>query len=194
MKKILVTFLAAMMAISLAACGDNSGNGADSAGGSTSSIKDPLELLTTVWTSYSDEELFPVAGGDMSEENSTMDAPGNFGIADVDALDSSLGFPTASADKIDSAASLMHMMNANTFTCGAYHVKSGENTSELSAALKENIQNRQWMCGFPDKLVVAVVDDYVVAFFGENEIVDTFKTKLQAAYGQAEFVCEEPIA
>lgn len=49
------------------------------------------------------------------------------------------------------------------------------------------------MCGFPDKLVIVKVDDYVISFFGENEIVETFKTKLTAAYTSAETLCDEPI-
>ena len=43
-------------------------------------------------------------------------APGNFSMDDADLLDSSLGFPAAEAGKIDGAASLVHMMNLNTFT------------------------------------------------------------------------------
>lgn len=194
MKRLLLAFLAAAMTISMAACGNNSGDSSGGAAGSSSSIKDPLELLTTVWNSYSDGDKFPAAGGDMSEENNSMDGPGIFDITDTDALDSSLGFPAASADRIDSAASLMHMMNANTFTCGAYHVKSGEDSSALAEDIKDNILNRQWMCGFPDKLIIAVVDDYVVSVFGENDMTDTFASKLQTAYEQTEFVCEEPIA
>ena len=42
---------------------------------------------------------------------------------------------------------------------------------------------RQWMCGFPDKLVVAVVDEYVVAAFGAEDLVDTFMTHLNGIYG-----------
>ena len=43
---------------------------------------------------------------------------------------------------------------------------------------------RQWMCGFPDKLVVAEVgDEYVVTVFGADELVDTFMTHLNGIYG-----------
>lgn len=222
MKKLLVFFLAAALTLSLAACGgndnpaddssskdqnvsdnkepdnssddqnDSDNNESDNSG--ESSVKDPLELLTTVWNSYGDDDKFPVAGGDMSEENMTMDAPGKFGVADTEALDTTLGFPAASADKIDDAASLVHMMNANTFTCGVFHVKNAGDISDVSAAVKDNIMQRQWMCGFPDKLVIVKVDDYIVSFFGENEIIDTFKAKLTAAYTSAETICDDPIA
>ena len=110
--------MAALLTLSLTACGGKEdANGSNS---SNSSVKSPLELLTTVWNSYGDDEKFPAGGGDMSEENMTTDAPGRFGIDDTAALDATLGFPAASAEKIDDAASLVHMMNANTFTCGAF--------------------------------------------------------------------------
>lgn len=213
MKKLFAIFLAALLALSLVACGNEKSDGSDTSKDSNisdankpnsdadkpntdpgeSSVKSPLELLTTVWNSYGDDDKFPVAGGDMSEENMTMDAPGKFGIDDTAALDTTLGFPAASADKIDDAASLVHMMNANTFTCGAFHVKNAGDIADVSAAVKDNIMQRQWMCGFPDKLVIVKVDDYVISFFGENEIVDTFKTKLTEAYTSAETLCDEPI-
>ncbi len=185
MKRFFTMLSAAVLLLgTLTACG----------GGKKASAADALTLLTTVWNSYGDDEKFAAAGGDMSEENMTMDAPGKYSLDDTEALDASLGFPADSADKIDEAASLMHMMNANTFTCGAYHVKASGDVSSVADSLKENILNRQWMCGFPDKLVIDTVDDYIVCFFGENDIVDTFQSKLEAAYPSAETVCDEPIA
>lgn len=194
MKKFLAIILAALFVLSLAACGGNDNPAGDAASENESAVKSPLELLTTVWNNYRDDEKFPAAGGDMSEENMSMDGPGKFGIDDTAALDSTLGFPEASAEKIDDAASLVHMMNANTFTCGAFHVKSAGDIDEISAAIKNNIMQRQWLCGFPDKLIIVKLDDYIVSFFGENEIIDTFKAKLTQTYASAEVICDEHIA
>ena len=85
------------------------------------------------------------------------------------------------------------MMNANTFTCGAFKVKNADDVASLAELLKDNILKRQWMCGFPDKLVVASVDDVVLAFFGKNDNIDTFKAKLTEAYASAEVISESPI-
>lgn len=208
MKKLFAIILAGMFTLSLAACAGeekptDSVSGNNSVVSQTSkpdnipsagSAKSPLELLSTVWSSYSEEDKFPVGGGDMSEENSKMGEPGKYSISDAAAVDSALGFPAASIDKIDDAASIVHMMNANTFTCGAFHAKTGGDVDAIVTALKENIMKRQWMCGFPDKLVIVTVDDYVVSIFGENGFVDTFKTKLITAYSSAKTVCDEPIA
>lgn len=210
MKKLFVILLAFMLGFTLVACGNNNNKTPDSTGENNInnqqitntdqpneeqiSVKDPLELLNTVWSSYTDDEKFSVTGGDTSEENMTMDGPGKYSIKDAAAIDSTLGFPSASIDKIDNVASLVHMMNANTFTCGAFHVKNADDISTLISSLKDNIQKRQWICGIPEKLVIATVEECIVAFFGEEKLVDTFKTKLSVVYPSVETICEEPIA
>lgn len=190
MKRLLTVLLTAVLAVSLLACG---GGKTENGNGSTSAISDSLELLNKVWGSYSDSEKFPVAGGDLSEANNKMDAPGKYDISDADAIDNSLGFPAADIAKIDNAASLMHMLNSNSFTCGVYHVKSADDVSAVAGDIKTNVMDRRWMCGFPDKLVVMSVDDYVVSFYGLNDFVDTFKTKVTGAYSQAKVISETPI-
>ena len=194
MKKIMATLLTMTLALSLAACGnkpDTSANNSQSE--SKTSPQDALTLLNTIWDNYKEDEKFPTAGGDMTDENMTVNAPGKFGTDDSETLDTTFGFPVASADEIDDVASLIHLMNANTFTCGAFHVKDMENISEITTALKDNILHRQWVCGFPDQLVIVTIDDYIVSFFGENEIVAVFKTNLMAAFDSVQIVCDEPI-
>lgn len=195
MKKLLSIFLAALLTLSFAACGgDKKITDSNSTNEEQTSVKSSLELLSNVWGSYQEDEKFAAAGGDMSEENMTMDGPGRFSMEDATALDTTLGFPEASADQIDDAASLVHMMNANTFTCGVFHVKDAGNLASISTAIKDNIMQRQWMCGFPDRLVIVKVGSYLVSFFGESEIVTMFQTKLGNAYASAETLCDEPIA
>lgn len=188
MKKLLTLSLAAVMLLSMVACG---GKDKPTDNGNTAEFGSALEILETVWGTYGENEKFPVSGGDA--ENSTMDAPGKFGVADADILDNMLGVPAANAAMIDDAASLMHMMNANTFTAGAYHLANAGDLDAFVSATKENIMNRQWMCGFPDTLIlVQVGDDYVVSAFGEASIIDGFKTKLVEAGGKV--LVEESLA
>lgn len=189
MKKFVAMLLATVMTFSLAACGDGKTNGE----GEGTDIPDALTLLNTIWDSYGEEEKFPAMGGDFSEANMANGAPGTYGIEDASMLDSVLGLPESSASMVDGAASLIHMMNANTFTCGAFHVASSDDVSAVADALKENILQRQWMCGFPDKLIVIRVGDYVISAFGNEELINTFKSKATAAFEEAELVYEEPI-
>lgn len=167
------------------------GEGGNAGAGNTVDDKGTVEILKTIWDSYGEDEKFAVMGGDMSVmENG---GPGAYGISDTDVLDSTLGFPAAQVENIDGAASLVHMMNANTFTCGAYHLKDKGQAEAVGEALRENIQSRQWMCGFPDELLIFTVDDCVAAAFGEKEIMDTFKEKVTESYENADILYEEMI-
>jgi len=175
MKKFVSMMLSALLLLSLAACGDKNNASGDKPAVPTSA----LNILETVWNTYGEDEKFAVAGGDFSEANAREDAPGVFDLKDRALVDSELGLPETAA--VDEAASLVHMMNANTFTAAAYHATS--DTAELAQQLRDNIMQRQWMCGFPDKLVVAEVGEYVVTVFGADELVDTFMTHLNGIYG-----------
>lgn len=188
MKRLLAMLLTAAMVFTFTACG-----GKDAVEGEGAEIADALTLLNTIWDSYGEDDKFPAMGGDFSEENMVDGAPGNYGLEDAAMLDYTLGLPEASASMVDGAASLVHMMNANTFTCGAFHVSSSDNVSAVADSLKENILQRQWMCGFPDKLIVITVGDYVISAFGNEELIDTFKTRTTSAYESAEVVYEEPV-
>ena len=189
MKKLFSLLLAAAMILSLAACGSK--NDAGSGGDQPESA---LDLLSAVWSQYSDDDKFPAIGGDMSDGNTVEDAPGSFSIEDGDALDYSLGYPAADADKLAGAASLTHMMNANTFTAGAFHVASSSDVDSVVSDLKDNIMNRQWMCGFPDKLVILTLGDYVVSCYGAEDLVDQFSEKVTETFADAAVVCDEAIA
>ena len=186
MKRTISILLALVLALSLAACGkkDDGKNGADAPA-------DSLTILTKVWESYSDDEKFPAAGGDY--DNSVDGAPGKFDSSNADNLSYLLTVPTEDASLVDDAASLMHMMNMNTFTCGAMRTANADDASKLADDLRSAIQSKQWMCGFPDKLVIATLGNYVVSMYGEADLIDTFRDKLLAAYADASVVYDETI-
>ena len=153
----------------------------------------PLNLLNTVWKSYSEDDKFPASGGDYSEENAKDDAPGKFDVSDSAVLESTLAVPEDSADLLKNAASLTHMMNLNTFTAGAFQLKDSKNADKFAKAMKGSIENRRWVCGFPDKFVIIKVNGYVVSAFGAEDLIDTFKSKTLKAYQDAKVYCEENI-
>ena len=150
---------------------------------------DPLSILNTVWGTYSEDEKFPAAGGDY--EHAVDGAPGSFDVSDGDSLAYQLTFPAGDAGLIDSAAALTHMMNSNTFTCGAFHVASKDNVSQLAQDLHSEFQGKHWMCGFPDKLVVASMGQYVVSVYGDEELVNTFRDKLKGSYPSVTVLYDE---
>ena len=194
MKKILAFILAAVMVLSLAACADkgSEGGATSPSGAQKDQPKSALEILEKVWSKYSTDEKFPATGG--SEKHMKEDKPGKFDVSDAEALDFELGFPKANASEIDDAASLMHMLNQNNFSCGVYHVKDSGNAEALAGKIKENILARQWLCGFPEKLVILTVGDYIVSVFGIGELTDTFVAKLSAEYSSTKQLFDVPIA
>lgn len=154
-------------------------------------VDDALTILNAIWNTYSDEEKFPAAGGD--SEHAVDGAPGSFDASNADSLSYLLTFPADDASLIDSAASLVHMMNMNTFTCGAFHVADANNVARLADDLRTTIQAKRWMCGFPDKLVIVTVGQSVLSVYGNEELVNTFRDKLLASYSAATAVYDEAI-
>ena len=189
MKKFVALLLAMTLTLSLTACGG--GKTAETTKDDTEG-KTAVQILEDVWAVYEEDEKFAIAGGDYT--TMVPDAPGAVDVSDGETLDALLGFPADSAGLIDEGASMMHMMNQNTFTAGVYHVTNADDVQTVADAVKENIMNRQWMCGFPDTLIVAKVgDEYVVSAFGNAEIIENFKTKLQETYEVAEVIYEESL-
>ena len=155
-------------------------------------ITDPSELINTVWALFSEDEKFPVVGGDLSSEEMAEGAA-PFSLDNPDELDRLTGFPASEVSKIDSAASMIHMMNTNTFSTGAYHLTDGTDAAALCQSIKDNVLSRTWMCGFPDKVIVAEVGDYIVCAFGLNETIDPYVKHLSEAYSFATIIYSEPI-
>ncbi len=154
-------------------------------------VDDALTILNAIWNTYSDEEKFPAAGGD--SEHAVDGAPGSFDVSNADSLSYLLTFPADDASLIDSAASLVHLMNLNTFTCGAFHVADANNVARLADDLRTTIQAKHWMCGFPDKLVIVTVGQSVLSVYGNEELVNTFRDKLLASYSAATAIYDEAI-
>ena len=191
MKKVISVLLVAMLVLSFAACGaGDKGDNTDK--GNESTIASPVELLNSVWATYAEEEKFMAAGGDFTEANQNPEGPGVYGLEDVEGFTTVTNFPAESMDKIDAAATLVHM-NASTMTVAAYHVVEGTDMAALADEVKAGVMNAHWMCGFPEKLVIVTVEDYMVSYFGNGEIVDTFTGKLTAVYTSAEVVVDEAI-
>lgn len=188
MKKLISLLLVlVMVAAMVAGCNNasNDGTKAPDAQGPASA----LEILEKVWGSYAEDEKFFAMGGDMN--NMVDNAPGKFSIQDTDGLTYTLLVPADQIANIDDAASLVHGMMTNNFTCGAFHVTG--DVAAFAEAMKTAVQGNQWMCGMPEKLVIAVIGEYVVMAYGVNDAINPFETKLTAAYPGAELKVSEAI-
>lgn len=159
---------------------------------SSESISSPeAALLNSIYTAFAEDQKFPIGGGDSA--NLVMDAPGAFDITNVEELESSLGFPSSQAANIDGAASMIHMMNANTFTGAAYHLIDGADADAFAEAVKETVLAKQWICGMPDTLVILSADGYIITAYGNAELIENFKTTALSAVSGSEVILETPI-
>ena len=140
-----------------------------------------LKILKTVWDSYGEDEKFAVIGGD--PDNMVDGAPGDFSLEDPEAVTYSLVIPAELVSQVDEAASLVHGMLSNNFTCGVVHLKDGTDTAVFTQSLYEAVQNSRWMCGMPERVMVAVVEgDYVLMAYGLEAALSLFQSKLTEAY------------
>ena len=167
------------------------------------SYKDSLELLNEVFNTYNasatEETMLYVSGGNpYNFDTVNPEGPAAFvALADTD-YDDNLGFPAAEASKIENAASMFNMMNTNTFTCYTVKLTSGTDVNAMANTLKENILNRHWWCGMPEKLVIInCPGNYLLVVWGVVEfggIVDPVVDSILATVEGSSIVVDTPIA
>ena len=209
MKKLIALLLAMVMVFALAACKEkeekneqNNENGGAQV--ETAVAESALEILENIWGKYADEEKFAIMGGteeyhwEQLETNDAYipaEAPLNYDLAYAENLPYSYMIAEGDVASIDDAATMKHGQLANNFSAGAYHLKDGTDVAAFAENAKETFKNNMWMCGQPDVLIVADLGDgYVVVAFGVQDIMETFKTNLKAAYADANIVVEAPLA
>ena len=190
MKKMISLLLALTMLMGLAACG-NQNKAEDTTAAPVDAPGSALEILEAVWASYTAEEKFSVVGGDA--DNLVMEAPGSYSVDD-EGISAILLVPTEETGKIDAAASIMHAMMSNYFTCGVFHVANSADAEAFAKTMRDSIASNRWLCAMPETLFVAVVGgEYVVAAFGLDDNMKVFETKLTTAYPATDVKYSEAI-
>ncbi len=192
MKKWIAMLLAVVMMMSLAACGGGNDKDDDKSK-ETEAVEVPgsaLEILETVWNSYEENDKFFAMGGDYT--NPVDNAPGEFSLAEPETVTAMLLVPAEQQANIDGAASLMHAMMPNNFTCGVYHVTG--DAAAFADAMQKAVSENPWMCGMPEKMIIAVIGgEYVLVSFGINDTMRVFEEKLTGAYPKADLKYNEEI-
>ena len=211
MKKIIAMLLALTVMLSLAACGNN--NAQDTTPATTTApvetteapvetteelVEDTIpapatngatDLINAIWTAVPDDNKFFAMGGDFN--NIADNAAGVYGLEDQEAITATLLIPAEQIANVEEAASLMHAMLANNFTCGAFHV-TGDKAAFVEA-MHNAVQNNQWMCGMPEKMIIAEIGEYVLVCFGINDAITPFETALNSVYADATIKYNEAI-
>ena len=198
MKKMLAMLLATLMVLSMVACGttepaENKDTTPETTVAPTTEATEApavaesaLEILETVWAMFGEDQFYVIGDFDAMVDG----APGKVAVGNVDFLTGNLIVPAEQTANITDVASLIHGMNANTFTCAAYAVADAQ---AFATAMQTAIQGNQWMCGFPEKLMIAEVGGYVVVAFGHGDAVNPFQANLVEAYPTANILIDEAI-
>lgn len=204
MKKIISLLLAVMLVVSLAACGGNAQTNepGNTEGNKVAAPASALEILEKVWDTYTEDEMFPVVGGDSAYHAAQMDAdenymmpsaPGKFALTETDELTFKMLVPETEHSKLTDAATMTHMMNGNNFSCGVYRLAAAD-VDAFVTAMKTAVTGNQWMCGMPESLLIATVaDEYVLVAWGIGDAMNPFETKFVTAYPEAKLVVDEAI-
>lgn len=161
----------------------DSGNtsGSNTEGSASVEITNATGAFEAIWNCYSEDQKYPIIGGDMSHV--VDNAPGAYDLGDKDGLMGLYYIPEGQVSAVDDVATAMHMMNANTFTGVVVHVADAK---AFADATKTNIEGTQWICGFPDRLVIYDLSGGYVAYaFGEASIMKDFAENLEKAFPSA---------
>ena len=163
-----------------------------------------IELLNIIFNGYNaaqatDDTKLWVCGGNINNfETCNPEGPAAFVALDNEDYNQNLGIPAAEADKIASAASMFNMMNANTFNCFTVQLNDGVDADAFISTLKDNILARQWICGAPEKLVIAKAPgNCIIAVWGVVEfggIVDPVAQSFATSVEGATIVVEHSFA
>ena len=194
-RKGLLLLLTATMLLSCIACGSNqTGNTENNKETETEKkveIADANDILTKVWDTYEIEDTdgnmyndrFALMGGHF--DSAVMDMPAKYDLTKTGDLALMYCVPQDVIPMLDDAATMVHLMRASTFTAGAYHVTDVSNVKSVVEGIKTQTLGNQWLGGFPDRHVIAVIDEqYVVAAFGDEKVIENFEQALKEVFGK----------
>lgn len=191
MKKFASMLLVMVMLLSLCACGAAKPTEAPEATGPASA----LEVLEKTWALFGENEKFSIYGGNPKEnyEENTWDAPGVYDLTDEN-MSFNLLIPGDRIAQVDDVASMTHGMMANNFNSAVFHVTAGNDVKAFADALYQSIAGNMWICGMPERTIVASLGEYVVMAYGVADPMASFETHLTEAYPQIDILYNESIA
>jgi len=161
---------------------------------------DPLDMLKTqscqylaaIWEKFPEAERFAAYGGTV--ESATDNAPGELDMQNTEELTTKYLLPQDMLESVSEGASLVHMMNSNIFTAAVVKLRQPDQLTPLYEAWRNAIQNNRWICGQPDRLLMAKLDqDHLLMSFGSTQVMDQFATQLKAAVSDAEVLYQEAV-
>lgn len=194
-RKSLLFLLTGLLLLSLVGCTkqptSNTENGTETETEKKVEIADANDILRKVWDTYEAEDTdgnmyndrFAILGGHF--QSAVINKPAKYDLTKASDLEVMYCVPQNVIPMIDDAATMVHLMKASTFTAGAYHVTDVSNVKSVVEGIKTQTLGNQWLGGFPDRHVIAVIDEqYVVAAYGNEKVVANFEQVLKELFGK----------
>ena len=151
-----------------------------------------LNALNAIWGAYGEDEKFAMIGGNM--EAGIMDQPGVWDPAYKEGLSTTLLIPAEQLANVTEAATMIHMMNTNTFSGGVVKLADGTDAAAFAQAVRDAIQNNQWLCGMPEKMVISDLGDgCILIAYGVNDAMSVFEGHLATVFAGAQSLFSEAI-
>ncbi len=148
-----------------------------------------VKVLQSIWDVFGG---FAAYGGSLS--NPVDDAPGALDVTDAEEMTNRYLIPQNQLAAVAEGASLVHMMNSNIFSAVALKLSDGQDSSAFAKAWRDAIQGNNWICGQPDRLVIAQTQDgYLIMAFGSTDLMRPFGEKLANVHANAKTLYDEAI-
>lgn len=210
MKKLIALIMVVAMIATFAACGNNGqtekettgsaeNNGSVETTDAVETTPQPVqpefepenanEILTHVWNKIPQDQKPMVVGGYFGDQYT--EGPNSYNMDYAADLAAALLIPEDQMAYVTDASTAIHLQNANTMTVGLVKVSEGADQQVFADSVYDRISTNQWMCGFPEKLIITqVYGDYIFIAFGATEILDTVETQLDASWPTNDFYNE----
>ncbi len=149
-------------------------------------------ILQQIWDGYPEEERFSVYGGRV--DLAVTDGPGDLDITGTDELTTRYLLPEAQLGKVTEGASLCHLMNSNIFTSAVFRLAESSEARDFADSWREAIRENLWICGQPDRLLLAQVDEnHILMAFGSQELMPAFEQRLLEVRPDSQVLYKEAI-
>ena len=94
-----------------------------------------------------------------------------------------LMLPTDKMDSVEDAATVVHLLNANSMTAGVVKLKEGTDVKAFADAVADRISNNQWMCGFPEWMaVVQINDNFLFIGYGLYDMINPMVVNMDSSW------------
>ncbi len=146
---------------------------------------DAVNVLKNLVSAYNtkhagtDFEL-PIMGGGYL--NGNWEGPDVVLAEDIDFMTQTLLVPEAELTNIQATAAASHAMMLNNFCAGAYNLVEGADYTAFAATMQDAVLNNQWVCGFPEQLVIADVGGCLIVVFGNGQLIENFNAVIGETY------------